>query len=150
MLTSEEFLIKSIDNVIINHTNIVEETSSPLDVSLKLPYLGYINFGYENEKINLNKAFGRNKEMGENYFWSFEPAVNYVLKEIKTSTVSIEMEEIGWTIPIYDHHVTVVGCKAYTFNFVPAEKTSRVRLHKLTQFFKCLYCVRFSIQFRIR
>ena len=107
--TSEKPLIKNIDNVIINHTNIIEQTSSPLDTNIKLPYTDYINFGYENGKINLTNLFGQNKEMEEKYIRSFEPALNYVIKEIKAGTITIDMEEFGWTIPIFGHHVLFVS-----------------------------------------
>ena len=107
--TSEESLINNIDNVIINHTKIIEATSSPLDVNLKLSYIDYINFAYKNGEIDVNKAFGQNKEMGENYLRSFEHALNYVLEEIKISTINIDMEEIGWFISIYGHHVPFVS-----------------------------------------
>ena len=129
--------IASIGNIITTYNKVLEDNYSTYQSLQRFFYIDYISIAYETGELKFEEIFGENKELQEKYVRSFQGALAKILEGIYNGTITIDMEEVGWTIPAFGLHLPFVSKilrlikSVYRYNSGKFNSNFAVLLHKV-------------------
>ena len=129
--------VRNINNVITTYAKELKKDYAENEYALQFNYIEFIKKSFEKGEVNPKLLFGEDIGNKLEHLQSFKGCVSSVEKEIKAGTITVDMEEIGWTIPVFDHHIPLVSKFLKFFKSVYSVNSGRFNsnfsctLHKL-------------------